>query len=322
MKSAFSIQFGKLASALTLAAGLAFAPVVATTSSAQAQAFPEKPVQLIVPYRAGGGTDTMARVFAKAMTKELGQPVVVVNHKGGGGAVGGSVLANSEPDGYTVLMGGDDIPAYIPHASEVDFSYDSFRPIAAVAEYQNAFIAKAGAPYGSFEEFVEYAKANPGVKLAHIGGITQLFVDELVSQSGIDARVVTASGGAEVTQLLLSGQVEAGYSGGIHNQNPELWDVIGSFNESRLPNAADKSTFAEAGYGMSMPAKIVFLTPAGVPDDIAATLEQAITAAAADADFVTIVEERLKAPVAMVSSSDLKAYLDGLNDNLSKITAN
>jgi tripartite-type tricarboxylate transporter receptor subunit TctC len=321
MKSLLNNRIGKLTGAAVLLAGLTVGTIFKSTTDAHAQSYPEKPVQLIVPYRAGGGTDTMARVFAKAMTKELGQPVVVVNHKGGGGAVGGSVLANSVADGYTIMLGGDDIPAYIPHSSEVDFTFDSFKGIAAVAEYQNAFIAKAGAPYGSFTEFVEHAKANPGVKLAHIGGITQLFVDALVSQSGIDARVVTASGGSEVTQLLLSGQVEAGYSGGIHNQNLELWDIIGSFNETRLPNAEDKMTFAEAGFGMSMPAKLVILAPAGTPDDIATTLERAITAASTDADFVTIVEERLKAPVRLVNSSDLNAYLTELNTNLSKLAA-
>ena len=318
LKSYFG-RFTRLATSVALAAGVTVTSGVLPSGEARAEEFPAKPVQLIVPYRAGGGTDTMARVFAKAMTKELGQPVVVVNHKGGGGAVGGSVLANAAADGHTIMLGGDDIPSYIPHASDVDFTFESFQALGAIAEYQNAFIAKAGAPFTTFEEFVAYAKENPGVKLGHTGGITQPFIESMVSQAGIEARVITTSGGAEVLQFLLAGQIDAGYSGGIHNQNPEQWEVLGSFNESRLASAPDKETFKEAGFGMSMPAKLVLVAPAGIPAEAAEKLEAAIAAASGDADFVTIVEERLKAPVALLSSAETGAYLADLNTNMAKL---
>ncbi|MGB7321115.1 MAG: tripartite tricarboxylate transporter substrate binding protein [Albidovulum sp.] len=319
MKKSLAYRLGALANTIVLTGAMAVSTFALQSSAAQAQAFPEKPIQLIVPYRAGGGTDTMARVFARAMTSELGQPVVVVNHKGGGGAVGGSVLANSTADGYTIMLGGDDIPSYIPHSSDVDFAYDSFQGIAAIAEYQNAFIAKAGAPYTTFAEFVEHAKANPGVKLGHVGGITQLFIESMVSQADIDARVITTAGGSEVVQFLLAGQIDAGYSGGIHNANPEQWEVLGSFNEARLPSSPDKPTFKEAGFGMSMPAKLIVLAPAGLPEAVADALEGAIEAASQDADFRTIVEDRLKAPVTFVSSADLNAYLADLNTNMAAL---
>ena len=239
----------------------------------------------------------MARVFAKALSSELGQPVAVVNHKGGGGAVGGSRLKNAPADGYTILMGGDDIASYIPLVSEVDFAFADFRYLAAVAEYQNAMIARKGAPFSTFEELVAHGKANPGLRLAHIGGVTQMFVERLVDAGGFEAKVISASGGSEVVQLLLGDQIDAAYSGGIHNQNPEQWEVLGSFNANRLPSSPDKPTFEEAGFGLSMPAYVVFMTGAGVPDDVAATLEDAILATTADPDFNTIVRERLKAPV-------------------------
>ena len=81
----------RLATSIALAAGLTTTGGVLTSSEANADEFPTRPIQLIVPYRAGGGTDTMARVFARAMSDELGEAVVVVNHAGGGGAIGGSV---------------------------------------------------------------------------------------------------------------------------------------------------------------------------------------------------------------------------------------
>lgn len=306
--------------AAVLALGFSAVGVPSVGSHAQAADFPSKPVQLIVPYRAGGGTDTMARVFAKALSKELGAPVAVVNHKGGGGAVGGSRLKNASADGYTILMGGDDISSYIPLASDVDFKFEDFRYLAAVAEYQNAMIAKAGAPYKTFEEFVAYAKANPGIRLAHIGGITKPFLEKLVTDGGIEAKMIAASGGSEVVQLLLGGQIDAAYSGGVHNKNPEQWEVLGSFNANRLPSSPDKPTFKEAGFELAMPAKVIFMTSAGVPDDVAGKLEAAILAATKDADFNTIVQERLKAPVLSEGAAGLTIYMQDLHESLKAVS--
>ena len=290
--------------------------------AAQAADFPTKPVKLIVPYRAGGGTDTMARILAKALSSELGQPVAVVNHKGGGGAVGGSRLKNAAPDGYTILMGGDDIASYIPLVSEVDFGFEDFRFLAAVAEYQNAMIAKKGVPYKSFQELADHAKANPGIRLAHVGGVTKPFVEHFVKQNGLDAKIIATGGGAEVVQLLLGGQIDAAYSGGVHNKNPEQWEVLGSFNANRLPSAPTKPTFEEAGYGMSMPAYVLFMTNAAVPDDVAGTLEAALLKAATDADFVKIVEERLKAPALTVGSAELDGYMANLHGSFKTLFGN
>lgn len=286
---------------------------------AHASEFPSKPVQLIVPYRAGGGTDTMARVFAKALSAELGQPVAVVNHKGGGGAVGGSRLKNAKPDGYTILMGGDDIASYIPLVSDVDFGFGDFRFLAAVAEYQNAMYAKKGAPYTTFQELAAYAKQNPGIRLAHVGGITKPFIDRFVEQSGIQAKVIATGGGSEIVQLLLGDQIDAAYSGGVHNKNPEQWVVLGSFNANRLPSAPDKPTFKEAGYELAMPAYVIFMTSAGVPDEIAATLEAALLKAAKDQDYLTIVQERLKAPALAVDSAELTGYMTDLHANMKAV---
>lgn len=303
----------------SLGTGLILAGLMSVSvylSPAIAADFPTKPVTLIVPFGAGGGTDTMARVFAKALSAELGQPVPVVNHKGGGGAVGGSRLKNAKSDGYTILMGSDDLAGYITVVSDVDFDFEDFRFLAAVAEYSNAFIAKKGAPYKTFQEFVEYAKQNPGIRLAHVGGMTKGFIDYFVKQSGIDAKVIATGSGSEILQLLLGNQIDAAYSGGIHNKNPEQWEVLGSFNANRLPSAPDKPTFKEAGYGLSMPAYVLVMTLASVPDEVAKTLEAALLKAAKDPDFVTIVQDRLKAPTLAVGSKELTDYMQNLHKNM------
>ena len=309
-RSSVSTALKGFAAVTILSAGLASAPQL--SRQAHASSFPDKPVTLIVPYRAGGGTDTMARVFAKALQSELGQPVVVVNHKGGGGAVGGSRLVNAEADGYTIMMGGDDIPTWIPLTSEVDFGFEDFRYLGAVAEYQNAMIAPVDQPYKTLTELVDYSKSNPGMKIAHQGGISQMFVERIAKQENLDWKIISSGGGAEVVQLLLGNQIDAAYSGGIHSAHPGKFEVLASLNKARLAGYPDKPTYEEAGFGLAMPAYVAFMAPAGVSDENAAILSEAILNASKDKDFVEIVQNRLSAPALSVNSSDLTDYMNNL----------
>lgn len=300
-----------LAIGLSSAAGLS---QTGMTQAAAAEAFPTKPITLIVPYRAGGGTDTMSRVLVKALKDELGQPVVVVNRKGGGGAVGATFLKNAAPDGYTILMGGDDIPTWMPLAQDVDFTGKDFRYLAAVADYQNAIITTAEQPYKTFEEMVAYAKENPGLAVADQGSITTMFFSILREKEGLDLKVIPTGGGAEVVQLMLGGKVDVAYSGGIHSAYPDELIVLASLNKARLAGAPDAPTFEELGYGLSMPSYIAFMAPAAVPDEIAAKLEAAILKASQSDDFRKIVEQRLQSPVLSVGSAELTAHIESLTE--------
>ncbi len=272
--------------------------------------FPSKPVSLIVPYGAGGSTDTMARVFAKAFGNALGQPVVVVNRKGGGGSVGASFLKNTEADGHTVLLGGiDEITAWAPQAYEVDFALEDFRFIGAVANYQSAFVAPTDQPFATLEEFVTYAKANSGVPVVGQGGMSGLFLDYLAEKEGLEIRRVTASSGAEAMQLLLAGNAVMSFSGGVHAKYTEQVKVLGALGETRLAASPDVMTFKESGYELAMPSMVGMMVPAGVSDEVVTKLEEALVTAAEDSDFVTIVEERLKSKVNVVSSADTTAMI-------------
>ena len=98
--------------------------------------------------------------------------------------------------------------------------------------------------------------------------------------------------------------------------------MLGSFNANRLPSAPDKPTFKEAGYGMSMPAYVLIMAPAGVPDEVAGTLEAALLKASKDPDFLTIVEGRLKAPALSVGSAELTSYMDDLHNSFKALFGN
>jgi len=256
------------------------------------------------------------------MGNALGQPVVVVNRKGGGGAVGASFLKNADTDGYTVLLGGiDEISAWYPVANEVDFAAADFRFIGAVANYQNALVAPVGQPFSTLPEFVEFAKANPGTAVVTQGGLSGRFIDRMAEREGLELRSVNANSGSEAMQLLLAGNALMSYSGGVHANFSEQIGVLASLNESRLSGYPDKGTFKEAGYDLAMPSMVGMIAPVGVSDEVAAQLEAALVAAAADADFLTIVEERLKSKVEVLSSAQVAEVISEMSAGLAALAA-
>ena len=283
------------------------------TSMALAADYPTKPVTMIIPYKAGGSTDTMGRVLAKALRKELRQPVVVVNRTGGGGTVGATFLKNSKPDGYTIFMGASEIPVWNPLVQKVEFSLKDFRYLAAIAQYQNALITLKDKPYKTLPELIEYSKKNPGaIKCAYQTPLDKAVIEHILKEAGVDWRLISTTGGGEVMQLIFGNKIDISYSGGVHNQYLGKIEVLASFNESRLAGAKDKATLKELGYGVSMPSEVFFMTNADVSDAIANKLEKVILAASQDKDFKTIVEERLKAPVINVGSEELTKMLKNM----------
>ncbi|THB79216.1 MAG: tripartite tricarboxylate transporter substrate binding protein, partial [Desulfobacteraceae bacterium] len=163
---------------LILLAVLLILPVISTADS-----FPTKPLTMIIPYKAGGSTDTMGRVLAKALRKELGQPIVVVNRTGGGGTVGATFLKNAAPDGYTFFMGASEIPVWNPLVQDVEFSIKDFRYLAAIAQYQNALITLKEKTYKTLPELIEYSKKNPGViKCAYQSPLDKAVIQYLMEQ--------------------------------------------------------------------------------------------------------------------------------------------
>lgn len=289
-------------------------------NASEAADFPTKPVTLIVPYGAGGSTDTMGRVFAKALKKELGQPVVVVNRKGGGGAVGASFLKTAKADGYTILLGGvDEIVVWIANTKEVNFSKDDFRYLGGIANYQNAFVTANSQPFKSFKGFVEFAKKNPGTAVVSQGGMDKLFLEKLMDIEDIRLKLVPTSGGTEAMQFLLAGNAVLSYSGGVHTNYEGAVSVLASLNEKRLSGAPDKPTFEELGYALTFPSLVGVMASANVPDDIAKKLEKSVLAAAQSSDFLKIVQQRLKSEAESLDSPQTTAVINKLESSLQSI---
>jgi tripartite-type tricarboxylate transporter receptor subunit TctC len=221
-----------------------------------ADQFPSKAITIIVPYAAGGSTDVVTRILAEETSKFLGQPVVVENRTGGGGTVGGATMAaTAKPDGYTIAMMPITMYRY-PHMMKVNWDpLKDFTYVIHVTGYTFGVVVKADAPWKTWNEFIAYAKANPGkVTYATPGAGTTLHItmEMLAKKLGIKWIQVPMKGGAETTPAVLGGHVTAtadstGWAPQVDAGQLRLLVTWGNTRTKRWPNSP---TLKELGYGV------------------------------------------------------------------------
>jgi len=316
MHHALRTPFGRLLGllAVTLAAfTLSGGPV-------HAAKFPSKPLTLVVPYKAGGSTETMARVYAKALGDELGQPVIVKTRPGGGGAVGATVVAKSPADGYTMLFAAASALVWPPMTLHVEYEPESFRWIASITEYQQALITTPDKPYKTYKELVAYAKAHPGMNFADQNALSRAFIHYIGKKEGITWTAIPTKGGGEMVPFLLGGKVDVAWSGGVHQKYGNKMLVLASFNPKRLAQSPEAPSLKEI-YGISMPSYAVIVVPKGTPDAVAATLEAAMKKASKNKAFDDIVSNKLKFPNQFIGSEELKPLVADMIKGLQTVIA-
>ena len=295
----------KKAGLLALASSVALSLGVSTSS--MAADWPKRPITMVVPYKAGGTTETMGQVLSKALGRELGTKVIVKTKPGGGSAVGSVFTKNQKPDGYTIM--------YVPLAPflwnplerpEVNYNMRDFRLLAGISEYQMSIVATPDKPYKTFPELIAHSKANPGINVADMGGMNKAFLAYIAKQENVDWTLIPTRGGGEMVPFLLGGKVDFAYSGGVHQKYGEKMHVLASFLKNRLPLAPDAPSVHEL-YGISMPGNAIMVAPKGLPDDIAAKLEAALKKSMDDADFTKILE-KIKFPKRYIPSGELQSF--------------
>ena len=178
--------------------------------------WPDRPVTLIVPYGAGGGTDATGRIIANMLEEEYGKPFNVVNRTGGGGVVGHTAIANSKPDGYTLGLATSSLTTFEWFGSS-KVTYRDFTPIAMYNVDPTTILVKSDSPFGSIADVLAAIKANPGKHsmATPVGAGHHLSFSALLDASGIDPnsiKVVPVKGGAMILQELAAGGVDIGPS--------------------------------------------------------------------------------------------------------------
>ena len=273
-------RFKKLAAVLALAC----APALAL-----AQAYPSKPLRLVVPYSPGGGADNAARILATRLSATLGQTVVIDNRPGGSGMIGAQAVAQAEPDGYTVLY---DASAFAVNPALRKMAFDPAKdllPVSLAVTVPNIFVVPPNAPYKSVQEFVDYARKNPG-KLTYAsygaGSAAHLIGELLKARAGIDLLHVPYKGGAPALTDLMGGQVDsyfANAASGMSYVKSGKLRALAVTSVARMAAMPDVPTLAESGFkDFEVLEWNGFFVPKGTPGEVVARLAKEVQAAVKD----------------------------------------
>jgi tripartite-type tricarboxylate transporter receptor subunit TctC len=260
--------------------------LLAGTASA---AYPDRPITLIVPWAPGGSTDILARAIAEQLTKSMGQPVIVENKAGASGNIGSNMVAKAKPDGYTLLIGSMSTHAMNPALmANMPFKgTDDFTPIALVANVINTMVINPSVPAKNVQEFIAYAKANPG-KLAYAsagGGSTNHLSAEMFNKAaGIQMLHVPYKGGAPAVLDTVANQTQVLFSAGTqtlpHVKAGKL-RLLAVTEPHRSALLKDVPTVAETLPGYEMSVWYAVFGPAGMPHELVTRLNAEINKALA-----------------------------------------
>jgi tripartite-type tricarboxylate transporter receptor subunit TctC len=256
-----------------------------------AQQFPAKEVQIIVPYAAGGATDLVFRALAASAQKHLGKAVVVVNKAGGGGAVGVTDAMRAKPDGYTLVTAITPL-TILPHQVKTAFTYRDFEPIINVVQDPVMFQVRADAPWKDLKEFLDYARANPGlitVGNSGAGGGVHLIALAFEKAAGVKFNHIPFAGGGPSVTALLGGHINAASVGppeGIAHVKAGKLRIIALFSESRMPDFPNVATVREQGVDFAMGQWRGLAAPKGTPPEVVKVLHDAFKKGMEDQTFV------------------------------------
>ncbi len=258
--------------------------VLASVAPGAAQSYPSKQIELVVPFVAGGTTDTVARLISQRLS-EWGQPVIVSNRPGGGSSIGTNIAAKAAPDGYTLLV---TTFALAVNASLQKQPYDAVKDFVAITELSTIplmLVVHPSLPINNLKEFIEHSKTQPaGLDYATSGPgtSTHLAAEMFKAMTGAKLVHVPFKGNAEVINALVGGHVKVhfGLSASMlqHVRNGTL-RVIAVTTEKRLPDLPEVPTIAELGYpAYEISSWQGVFAPAGTPKDIVGKLNREIVA--------------------------------------------
>ncbi len=272
---------------LVSAVSLALAP-----TAGMAQAYPAKPIRMIVPFPAGGATDILARALSQKLGEKIGQTVVVDNRPGAGGTIGADAASKSAADGYTLLLAtssthsiGPAINPKIPYNAETDFT-----PIAYVASSPNVVVVPNTLPVKTMREFIDYARKNPG-KLNYAssgnGTIVHLTTEYFKAQSDTFILHIPYRGTALAIPDLVSGKVDVMFDSFVTGM-PHVKDgklrALAVTTAKRSALAPDMPTVSEVLPGFESVTWFGLYGPKNMPADLTAKVNQAVNAALVDSD--------------------------------------
>lgn len=296
-----------------LLAALTGAAVAAPFGSALAQAYPSRPITLIVPWPAGGSTDRHHRLLAELAGKQLGQNIIVQNQPGAGGTLGpGAMALTAKPDGYTIAqypMG----MLRIPHMQKTQWHpLNDFTFILGTSGYTFGFVVRSDSPYKSFNDYIAAARKEPGridYGSTGIGTSPHLLIEEVAEAAKVQLNHVPFKGNADQMQALIGGHVMAA-------SDATGWDkfvdagqmrLLLTFGEQRTKRWPQVPTAKELGYGVVSSSPYGIVGPKGMDPAVVKTLHDAFKKALDDPRHAELMDQ-LNQQVWYRSGEDYRAW--------------
>jgi len=307
------MQSKRLRYLATTAIGILLLPLIAF-----GQAFPTRPITMVVPFPPGGLADIVARPVAEAMSRDLGQPVVIENRAGAGGGIGMGLAARAKPDGYTVLMA---LSSYsvIPEADALlgrspMYAMADLRPVARYTADPTVLAVRADAPWQSVKDFVDDARKRPGaINYGSSGnyGTMHVPMEILAHTAGIKMTHIPYTGAGPAVVALLGGQIDAVSTGPatvLQHVKAGKVRILGHWGSGSLAALPDVPALKDAGFNAEYAQWSGLFIPAATPEPMAQRLRAAARAAAQDPKVREVIQGS-GSPVLYLDTPEFEKYV-------------
>ena len=288
-------------------------------AGAQAADYPNKPIDVIVAYAAGGGTDVGARILAKAAKKYISQPLVIVNKPGAGGEVGFMALAQAKPDGYSIGFINPPTIVMLPFQRKVGYQMSDFKYIINIMEDVGCLSVRAESKYQTIEDFIKAAREKPGevtVGNAGAGSDAHMTVLDIAKRANISVNPVPFKGASEARTAAMGGHVDAVVMK-VGEAKPYVESnqirILAIAAGERLKDFPQVPTFREKGILTAMTTTRAIAGPAGIPDAAVKYLHDQLKKTMEDPEFIELTQ---KTGVYMkyMTAEEYKKYIAGLEE--------
>ncbi len=293
--------------------------VVLAAGWAVAADYPTKPISFLIPFGAGGSADLMGRALANGTEGELGQPIVPINRPGAGGGIMYTALKGSVADGYTIGWNSTSILT-TTNIGNVPFKYNAFDNLCRIGFTAMPIAVLSDSPWKTFQEFIDYAKKNPGkIKIGNAGTGSATHLTAVLMEKTTDVKVIHVPLGAKRRiPSLLGGEVEA-ICVPLPEAAPQAMAgkvrILAMSTEKRDPGYNDIPTMKELGYPVVMELFRGLSVPKGTPAAVVQKLESAFEKGAADAGFVNIAKKK-GFNISFMGKAEFDKYLKVQNENV------
>jgi len=309
---------------------LAMLALTASVPCAAQDAYPSKPITMIVPFPPGGVADLTGRPTAQAMGKVLRQSIVIENKAGAGGGIGMAQVAKAKPDGYTIMMALSSI-SVIPEADKLlgrapMYTLDQLAPIALISADPTILVVRAESPWKTVKDFVDDAKKRPDAitySSSGIYGTLHVAMAMLGDAAGITLHHVPYTGAGPAITALLGGHVDALATGPgtvIQHIRAGKLRALASWGDKRLEAMPDLPTLKELGYDAEFFIWSGLFAPVGTPQPVLAALRNAAKEAVADPQFKTAMAA-IETPVYYLDAPQFQKFWDNDAKRLAKVVA-